>query len=98
MSSHTLYKPNTLHASLLCTFLSDRLLAEGENVARLSATFRFMCISTVATSKLMRCEGVYFSAEAKPFTGLKLNKTSINVWIHINMFDKKSTLRSLDSF
>lgn len=67
-------------------------------MARLGATFRFMCISTVATSKLMRCEGVYFSAEAKLFTGLKLNKISINVWIHISVFDKKSTLRSLDSF
>lgn len=54
------YAAETLNshcAGSLCTFLSARLLGEKGAVDRLNTTFRFVCISTVKTSKLMRFKG-----------------------------------------
>lgn len=48
---------NSQLCSFLCTFLLARLLAEEGTVDRLNTTFRFVCISTVKTSKLMTLKG-----------------------------------------
>lgn len=44
-------------AGSLCAFLSARLLVKKGTVDRLNTTFRFVCISTVKTSELMRFQG-----------------------------------------
>lgn len=50
--TYTVETLNSHCASLLCTFLSARLLGEEGTVG--NTTYRFVCISTVKTSKLMR--------------------------------------------
>lgn len=48
---------NSHCAGLLRTFLSARFLGKEGTVGRLNTTFRFVCISTAKTFKLMRFKG-----------------------------------------
>lgn len=48
---------NSHSAGLLWAFLSARLLGEKGTVGRLNTAYRFVCISTVKTSKLVRFQG-----------------------------------------
>lgn len=72
------------------TYLSTRLLEDSVQHSGLHA------LELLWYPSCWRAK-VYFCAEAKPFSGWKENKISVNVRIHASMFVKHSALRSLCS-